>query len=154
MLSKRICSTIYGFNMKSKDFLFRKLSFRKLHQNNICISLAYCYICNHICAQNHFVGKNKVESENQLDSPCSLGRLLSLIPLKNWGVVDWLESSPGNNKQALPPWCSCALDWRQLRATEYLLRHRFLVSLSHLMTFSLYNSTHRADPRPSRDIEK
>ena len=48
--------------------------------------------------------------------------------------------------KALPPRCSCALDWRQLRAAEYLLLHRFLVSLSHLMTFSLYNSTHGADP--------
>lgn len=67
---------------------------------------------------------------------------------------DWLVSSPGNSEQALLPRCSCASDWRQLRAAEYLVLHRFPVSLSNLMTLSLHNLTHGADLEPSRVTER
>lgn len=86
--------------------------------------------------ENSFLEKkNKPKSRLILEAWNSLFGRSSLIPFSHWGLVVRPESSPGNNKQALPPWCTCALKWRQLRGAECLLLHRFLVSSSHLMTF-------------------
>lgn len=83
---------------------------------------------------------------------CSVGRLLSLIPLNNlW--TGWRAHLETTSRLYHP---GAHVHWAgdNWGAAEYLLLHRFLVSLSRLMTFSLYNSTHGADPGPSRDTEE